>query len=206
MASEPNLRDMFRADDQPNGEGNRIDTAAVIRRAKLRRLPAQIGVGGVFALAIGGLGVAGLQGLNSAQPSSLAVGSAASDAPGSDSPRPEKAPSSDDSVTGASEGPGVKRAPADRINLCGGELAEVAPSSTGLTLTVDFPDVAAGAPSVAGTVTLTNTGSQPVTGYTSARMMRRRRSAPICPPFRPARTRCRTAQVASLVSSLESPH
>jgi hypothetical protein len=165
MADEPNLRDLFSSGDADRltGGGQRIDTAAVIRRSKRRRLPAQVGVVGVFALAIGGLGVAGLQGLGPQQPVSVSAGSAASG-----SPDTERAPVPDDSVMGASEGTGLKRAPADRINLCGGALADVAPSPSGLTLTVDFPDAAAGTPSVSGRVTLTNTGSRQVTGYTSA--------------------------------------
>jgi hypothetical protein len=162
MASEPNLRDMFRAGAGPTAGGSGIDTAAVIRRAKRRRLPARVGIGGVFVLAIGGLGVAGLQGLNTVQPTSL-VGSTAAD-----SPTTEQGPPSDDSVMGASEGAGIKRAPADRLNLCGGTVADVAPSPTGLVLTVEFPDATVGAMNVTGTATLTNTGSQPITGYTSA--------------------------------------
>jgi hypothetical protein len=160
MADEPNLRDLFRSAERPGGGAEGIDTAAVIRRAKRRRLPAQIGVVGVFALAIGGLGVAGLQTLDPRQPASVSAGS-------SSQPR-DSEPAPGDSVMGASEGPAIKRAPADRINLCGGTLADVAPSPSGLTLTVDFPDAAAGTPSVTGRVTLTNTGSRQVTGYTSA--------------------------------------
>jgi hypothetical protein len=148
MADEPNLRDLFRSAERPGGGAEEIDTAAVIRRAKRRRLPAQVGVVGVFALAIGGLGVAGLQTLDARQPASVSAGS-------SSQPR-DAEPAPGDSVMGASEGPAIKRAPADRINLCGGTLA------------VDFPDAAAGTPSVTGRVTLTNTGSRQVTGYTSA--------------------------------------
>jgi hypothetical protein len=165
MAVEPNLRALFHSGDaeRPGGDGHGIDTAAVIRRAKRRRLPSQIGVVGVFALAIGGLGVAGLQGLNPPQPMRVTAGSAESSSPDSD-----HAPAIDEPLREQSESAGVKRAPADRINLCGGALADVAPSASGLTLTTDFPDAAVGAPGVTGRVTLTNTGSRQVTGYTSA--------------------------------------
>ena len=62
-----------------------------------------------------------------------------------------------------------ERAPADKINLCTGTLAEVAPSTTDLGLTVSFPDAEVGAKSVSGTVTLTNNGSGAVTGHTGSR-------------------------------------
>ena len=157
MATEPNIREIFRSSTPTLPT---IDTDAVIRRSKARRLPAQVGIGGAFTLAIGGLGVAGLQGLGG---SSGASDSAVT--------MVEQGPADSGDVKGMIEGDApansIKRAPADRINLCGAPLAEVAPSATGLVLTVDFPDAAVGAASVAGTVTLTNTGSETVVGYTS---------------------------------------
>jgi hypothetical protein len=168
MASEPNLRDLLGGDDASRPGARGIDTASVIRRARRRRLPARVAVGGAAVLVIGGIGVAGVQGLGGA-----GVTSSASDETAFDAPTTEQAPlSTGDTFMGASEGPadssGLKRAPADRINLCGGALAEVAPSATGLVLTASFPDAAAGSTSVPGTVTLTNTGTAPVAGYTSA--------------------------------------
>jgi len=158
MATEPNLRELFRG-DTPTLPA--IDTASVIRRSKTRRLPAQIGIGGAFTLAIGGLGVAGLQGLGgTAQTASDSTVSSA-----------EQAPAGPDGVKGMMEGEGtdavIKRAPADRINLCGGPMAEVAPNELGLVLTVAFPDTAVGTAPVVGTATLTNTGANPVAGYTA---------------------------------------
>lgn len=155
MATEPNLRDLFRG-DAPTLRA--IDAQSVIRRSKTRRLPAQIGIGGAFTLAVGGLGVAGLQGLGSSQSTTESAVSLV-----------EQAPAAGDGIKGMMEGDaptsGVKRAPAERINLCGGPLAQVAPSPTGLVLTVDFPDSPVGTAPVAGTVTLTNTGTEPVFGY-----------------------------------------
>lgn len=159
MATEPNLRDLFRGDtrDLPA-----IDTAKVIRRSKTRRLPAQVGIGGAFTLAIGGLGIAGLQGLGSTQTASDSAMSTVEQAP--DGPR--------EGVQGMMEGDApmsgdIKRAPADRINLCGGTLAEVAPSETGLVLSVAFPDSPVGTAPVTGTATLTNTGTRSIAGYSS---------------------------------------
>ncbi|GAB2462237.1 hypothetical protein HD599_000939 [Conyzicola lurida] len=159
MASEPNLRDLFRGTEP----GRSIDTKEVIRRSKARRLPAQIGIGGVFTLAIGGLGVAGIQAVGGSQSASdsSAISSAADE--------PRSTPETFAETDGGSEAStdGIKRAPADRINLCGGTLAEVAPSQTGLVLTASFPDAPVGTDPVVGTVTLTNTGTTAVTGYTS---------------------------------------
>jgi len=158
MATDPNIRDLFRADSVPPGRA--IDTGAVIRRSKRRRLPAQVGVGGVFTLAIGGIGLVGVQSLAPALDSSSRSAESAADS--GDSGAGLLAPAQNESI---------KRAPADRINLCGGTLAEVAPSATGLVLTPGFPaevPAASSTASVEGTVTLTNTGSESVTGYSSA--------------------------------------
>lgn len=154
MATDPNIRDLFRADSVPAGRP--IDTDAVIRRSRRRRLPAQVGVGGVFTLAIGGIGLVGVQGLGSLTQSASTSSESASDS-GAGLAVPE-------------QGGDVKRAPAERLNLCGGSLAEVAPSATGLVLTPSFPDAAVGAAgaSVEGTVTLTNTGAASITGYSAA--------------------------------------
>jgi hypothetical protein len=156
MATEPNLRELFRGETPPLRP---IDTASVIRRSKTRRLPAQVGIGGVFALAIGGLGVAGLQGLGGSQ----TVTSTSQQAPAESG-----AESGLDAPQTLQGDAGIKRAPAERLNLCGGALAELAPSSTGLELTLAFPDAPVGTESVIGTATLTNTGTEPVVGYTSA--------------------------------------
>jgi hypothetical protein len=161
MASEPNLRDLFR-DDAPALP--RIDAATVIRRSKRRRLPAQVGVGGAFVLAIGGLGVAGLQGFGATDSASTMSTTSSDQAPdqGGDGRGAENA----QGLLGG-DATAVKRAPADRINLCGGTLAEVAPNDLGLVLTADFPDAPAGGSPVTGTATLTNTGTRAVAGYMS---------------------------------------
>jgi hypothetical protein len=159
MATEPNLRNLFQASGMP--EARTIDTEAVIRRSRLRRLPAQVGLGGAFTLAIGGIGFVAVQGLGSVQPASTQVESA------TDSQDTRSAPEAEGVTPLLGEGE-IKRAPAERINLCGGTVAEVAPSVTGLVLSTSFPDAAVGAGSVEGTVTLTNTGTAPVSGYSSA--------------------------------------
>ena len=179
MPVEPNITDLFRSAGEPPRSA--IDVQAVLRRTRRRRLPRQIGAGSVFSLAVVGVGVAGVTGFNTAGNSANTASdlgiSAEESAPdpadgGARTLEGESGTlfSQDDSSTsGLYEGStteGIKRAPAERINLCGGTLAEVAPSESGLELTVDFPDATVGATSVAGTVTLTNTGTQQLTGYT----------------------------------------
>lgn len=63
----------------------------------------------------------------------------------------------------------IKRAPAEKLSLCEGTVAEVAPSRYGLRLDVAFPGSApaTGAP-VAGVVRLTNTSGSRVVGTTGA--------------------------------------
>lgn len=168
MPTEPNLHNLFRSSDAP--QQRTLEATDVIRRARRRRLPRQIGAGSVSALAIVGVSVAGVNLLGNGGTSAGTSSVLSSEADGAsgqfdtaDGGGSDSGAASDGSAT-----PGIKRAPADRINLCGGTLAEVAPAENGLVLTADFPDAAVGATSVAGTVTMTNTGSTTVVGYTAA--------------------------------------
>ncbi|HEY8913401.1 hypothetical protein [Lacisediminihabitans sp.] len=155
MSTESDLKNLFASAAGTPGRG--IDTAAVIRRSSRRRLGQQFAVGGATTLAVAGIGVASVAGLLAIiqPPSTMSAGSSASDS-GANAPEIAK---------GA---PGIKRAPAEKLNLCGGELAQVAPNAAGLVLTADFPAASASAESVPGTVTLTNTGSTHVRGTTAA--------------------------------------
>lgn len=150
MPSEPGLRHLF---DAPLPESP-IDVTAVVRRARARRLPKVLGVTGVSLLAIGGIAIGGLQLGGGASPVSDAGGmSAASEAADS-----SELYSMDE----------IKRAPAEKVNLCTGSLTDIADSGTGLVLAVAFPDAAAGSAEVTGTVTMTNVGTQQWDGYTAA--------------------------------------
>jgi len=167
MATDPNIRNLFRSDDNggtPGGSKLNVDT--IIRRSRARRLPRQVAFGGVFTLALGGVVVAGVQGfgaLGNQPASTLAGGSQA------DSSAPEAGPA-DNGILKQNDldetTPAIKRAPAEKINLCGGPLADVAPSESGLVLTVNFDDAKASADRIEGTVTLTNTGDATVSGTT----------------------------------------
>lgn len=148
MPTEDDLRDMFAAAEPPQ----RIHADRVIARSRARRRPRQVLVGAVGALAVAGLVVVSLPALF---PQHSAI-STLSQAGGSAAEPNVQAFDS-------------KRAPADRINLCTGPLAEPAPSPSGLRLDVAFPATAAvGSDAIQGTVRLTNTGADPVSGSTAA--------------------------------------
>ena len=173
MPTESELRS-FLQETGPADAGRRlpIEASLIVRRARRRRLPKQLALGGTVTLAAAGIGIASIQGLQLAGGSSgTAILGSASDgvaesAPGTEAGTTPGSAGGDDLGAGAEE---IRRAPASRINFCGAALAEVAPSITGLVLTTTFPD---GAPAdgspVTGTVVLTNTGTERVSGTTSA--------------------------------------
>lgn len=175
MSVDPNqpptdLGDLFRSSATPRL--GQLDAGSIIRRTRRRRLPRKIGVGSVLSLAVAGIAVSGVSAINAggtASTSTLQSAGGDSGVSGSseDAPQVARNPATE-GQSDQSLSSGSKRAPADRINLCGGTVAEVAPSETGLVLTTDFPDADSGATSIDGTVTLTNTGSSPVTGTTAA--------------------------------------
>lgn len=144
----------------------RIDVDAVIRRARRRRRPAQIAVGGGATLAVGAIVIGGASLLRTPSVATTADSASAPEAMSSSTSDVARVPASD-AAGGTSLG-GIKRAPAEKLNLCGGPLAEVAPAASGLVLTTDFPDAAAGTESITGSVTLTNTGDTHVYGSTAA--------------------------------------
>ena len=173
MPTESELRS-FLQETGPADAGRRlpVDASLIVRRARRRRLPKQLALGGTVTLAAAGIGIASIQGLQLAGgPSGTAVLGSASDGSAESAPGTE-AGTTPGSAGGGDLGAGgdeIRRAPASRINFCGGALAEVAPSVTGLVLTTEFPD---GAPAdgspVTGTVVLTNTGTERVSGTTGA--------------------------------------
>ena len=154
MASDNNIHKLF-ADKGDEGLGS-IDTAAVIRRSKRRRLPAQLATGAAAVLVIGGLGFAGFQGLGQNAPEAETAAISAEE-------------SARDLSGGGQETYSLAdRGPAAQVNLCASPLAEVVPAPSGLELTVDFPNAKAGDEFVEGSVVLTNTGTDPVKGYSAA--------------------------------------
>ena len=143
----------------------RLDAAAIIRRTKRRRLPRQIGAGGVMTLAVAGISVASITGLKALGPNVFGTSTSAERSAGDNSAEvppelsaPQDTPAVRDGVS------------PDRANLCGSTLAAVPQNRFGLTLTQHFPAEApaTGAP-VTGSVTLTNTSARTISGTSTSR-------------------------------------
>ncbi len=153
MPADPHLHALFDSAPTPAP----IDVRSVVRRSRARRVPKVLGITGVSVLAVGGIVLGSIQGLTTssevtAESAPMMDGGAASDAQSSQVFDEE-----------------LKRAPAETLNTCGGSPAEVAPSATGLVLSVDFADASATSELIEGTVTMTNTGAQTLTGTTAIR-------------------------------------
>ena len=175
MATDPTIRNLFGSTDE--SPKSTLDVNSIIRRSRARRLPRQLAAGSVFTLAIGGLAVASVQGIGAlSTPTATTAGSSAA----VEETARDSGPASGAESNGLSSNEeysattgdvlattdASKRAPAEKINLCGGPLADVAPSESGLVLTVNFDDAKASADRIEGTVTLTNTGDATVSGTT----------------------------------------
>lgn len=146
---------MFASGDGPRAT---IDTKRVIARSRGRRRPLQIAAGAVSALAIVGIVTVAVQTSQFSSPATMTSQGAAD----SRSTTEQAAPT--DTLES-----GVKRAPADKLNLCTGTLAQSAPSFYGLRLDATFPaEASVGTSAVNGTVRLTNTSGMRVTGTTNA--------------------------------------
>ncbi len=145
---------MFASGDGPR---NTIDTKRIITRSRGRRRPFQIAAGAVSTLAIVGIVTVAVQTSQFTSPAVMTSQGAA-----------DNRSTAEQAPLGAGIQPGQKTAPAERLNLCAGTLAETAPSFYGLQLDVSFPTEApVGTAPVNGTVRLTNTSSTRVTGYTN---------------------------------------
>ena len=152
MANDDNIHRLF-SDRPAEGLGS-IDTASVIRRSKRRRLPAQIVTGAAAVLVLGGVSVVGYQALAGQQPVA------------------EMATTAEDARSAPEGGGEVSELftddlSAETLNLCADSVA-TGVASPDVALEVDFPDAPIGTSSVEGTVTLTNTGTEPLVGYTAA--------------------------------------
>jgi hypothetical protein len=169
MADDFDFRSLFGPIET---DAAKIDTRSVIRRARRRRLPAQVALGGGAVVAAGVLFAGAAVGVKAFSSASTA-GSASSVAAAPQSPsQGESTQDFGDTAVGSgaldSTDQGLKRAPAEKLNLCGGALADVAPSATGLVLTPHFRSASAKATSVSGTVTVTNTSTTRWSGSTAS--------------------------------------
>jgi len=142
-----------------------------MRRSARRHHGQQIAVGTLGTLAVVGIGAAGITGIRgiSAGSTSIAGSSSQTDSSQADNGTSNGSTSEQGPATGAQPPVKGKRASADRINPCGGPLAQVQPDASGLVLSVDFPATAsATSASITGQVTMTNTGTERLTGSTAA--------------------------------------
>lgn len=166
MRTESELR-AWLAETGPAPAGE-LDVSSIVGRSRRRRLPAQLAVGGFVTLAVAGIGVASVTGLRifGGSAASTTASESAVDENGDRSNVDEPASQGGQEPSDASSG-GIALAPAYKLNPCGGELAEVAVSASGLEASTRFsPAAANSSASVDGTVVMTNTGSQRVTGTT----------------------------------------
>lgn len=161
MPTEDDLRDLFASERVSHS----IDPKRVIARSRSRRIPRQIGAAAVGALAIAGISVLGVQTITQQQQT-------ASD---SATTMQESSPSG----AGDSEAFDSQKAlepkeivPDIETGVCGGPVAEAAPSDSGLLLQVEFPAVSpVDASEVAGNIRVTNVTSERITGWTGIGMM-----------------------------------
>jgi len=169
--SESDLRAMLHDEQNEHGahnehsaqneHGTQIDLAAVTRRSARRHHGQQIAVGSLSTLAVVGIGAAGITGIRGISTASTSSAGSSSQSDSSTSEQGYAAPAQPPTAG--------KRASAERINRCGAPLAQVAPDASGLVFSVDFPATAsATAARITGQVTMTNTGTERLTGSTAA--------------------------------------
>ncbi|MBC7723329.1 MAG: hypothetical protein H7146_01070, partial [Burkholderiaceae bacterium] len=133
MPTEADLRARLR---ERSGEpGQAIDVANVLRRARRRRLSRQIGLGAGATLAAAGIVFGGIAGLGSFGPLGSFGGNAASqsstaeDAPAQDTTGQDTSGEQTDLQGEAAPSLSVPgSSPADRVNLCGATIADIAPN------------------------------------------------------------------------------
>jgi hypothetical protein len=158
--SDSDLRRRFQEGTQPRGE---IDVDAVLRRARARRRPRVVLAAAGSVVAIAAIAVPAVVFTNFG-----ASGGGGASTVAGDEAAPQFA--TPDSVAGGGDAGSTDTAVprADALNLCTAPVADIAPSTNGLTLTVDPVTAKATDRHVAATVTLTNTGTTPIFGSTAS--------------------------------------
>jgi hypothetical protein len=139
----------------------------VLRGARARRRPRVLLAGAGSVLAIAAIAVPATIGsfTRPATDSTLIAGETGEYA------QPESAADGDAAGGSAQDGAdmAIDRAPAEKLNLCSAPVAEVAPAENGLLLTVEPVTASADDHGIPTIVTMTNTGSAPVSGTTGGR-------------------------------------
>jgi hypothetical protein len=144
MPTDAEIRTLFRELPAPDAS---IDTNAIIRRSRRRRLPQQLGVGSVLTLAVAGIGFASFTGLQGLTPSMMAA----------------------DAPAGVAESGTFSGTDMTTRSTCASDAAvegerHGAEAVSTFEVAGDFPSSAQAGQPVQGAVTLTNTGSDAVTG------------------------------------------
>ena len=156
--SDSDLRRRFQEGTQPRGD---IDVDAVLRRARARRRPRVVlaAAGSLVAIAAIAVPAVAFTGLGSSAGGASTV---AGDEAAPQYATPDSASGAGDAATGIA----VPRAGA--LNLCAAPVADTAPASNGLTLTVAPVTAQATDRHIVATVTLTNSGTTPIFGSTAS--------------------------------------
>lgn len=139
MPTDAELRTLFH--DAPAPAAG-IDVTTVIRRSRRRRLPQQLGVGSALTLAVAGIGFASISGLQGLDPSMTAA----------------------DAPIGAAESGTLSEPGPSARNSCAAATTTEGEEAAGVQAVADFPPAAPAGHPVHGTLTLTNTGPQPMAG------------------------------------------
>lgn len=157
MPSESELR--ARLHSSANSTTTGIDTETVLRKVRARRVPKQLAFSSLSVLAVVGVATFGITALPSLLPGQNAA---------SDTAMMATAPESvQDDAAGESQAK-TSEARWASVNSCGTPTIVSGPDPSGLALTVDFPDSPpAGDAEVIGMVSLTNSGTVPVSGTTA---------------------------------------
>lgn len=161
MSSESDFRDAIRSVAEAPTTG--IDTDAVLRGARARRVPKQIMFSSLSVLAIAGIATLGINLIPSMLPGPNSASDSATMSMASEAARDN----AQDAGSSNSYAPQLEHGRTQQ-NLCGSPPVVAAPNSAGLELSVQFPETSpADGTDVVGTVLITNTGTTPVSGTTA---------------------------------------
>ena len=143
MPTDAELRTLFHDAAAPRAS---LDAAAIIRHSKRRRLPQQLGAGSVLTLAVAGIGVASINGLQGLAPMSASETAA-------DAPMGESWVGADGAVPWST-----------RLSECSTPAPATEAAHSALSVSVEIPDGRAG-DTIAGSVLLTNSSADPFSGW-----------------------------------------
>lgn len=161
MANDPSpIRHLF--GEAPASD---IDVSAVIRRSRARRAPRVLAAGSLAVLALGTVAYTGFSGF-AVLGQSTATDMASESSNGGDTAGSFPLTESFDNESFSDDNRYSSESAA--LGACGGPVAALAQNESGLMLSLAFPSTAkAGAASIEGVVTMTNSGTSSVAGSTS---------------------------------------